>query len=108
MIAEAALMNFAVALFAMLNVIGLVGVFAEMTENQSRAEATRTAWSCALAVAVTLLVVTWVGQQLLGFFGITVHSLRAAGGVIVLIIGLDDRVKSRDHDRFWIILRIFP
>ena len=35
-----------------------------------------------------LLVVAWTGSLLLKFFGISVDSLRTAGGVIVLVIGL--------------------
>ena len=38
-------------------------------------------------MAITLLVVAWSGSLLLGVFGTTVDSVRAAGGVIVLLVG---------------------
>ena len=88
MMPEAALTSFIAALFSMMNPIGNVGIFASMTAERTDAEARRIAWTCAGATVVTLLVVTWTGPLLLDFFGITVNSLRAAGGVIVLLIGL--------------------
>lgn len=88
MLPEAALTSFIATLFSMMNPVGNVGVFAGMTTDRPDAEARRTAWTCAVAVAITLLVVAWSGSLLLEFFGITVDSLRAAGGIIVLLIGL--------------------
>ncbi|NIO39608.1 MAG: antibiotic resistance protein MarC, partial [Burkholderiales bacterium] len=62
---------------------------ASLTEGRDEAGARRTAWTCAVAVAIILLIVTWTGSLLLEFFGITVDALRAAGGVIVFLIGLN-------------------
>ncbi len=39
----------------------------------------------------------WSGPLLLEFFGITVDSLRAAGGVIVLLIGLHMLFNKSEH-----------
>jgi multiple antibiotic resistance protein len=97
MIAEAALASFTAALFSMMNPIGGVGIFAGMTADRSDAEARRIAWVCAVAVAVTLLIVAWGGALLMEFFGITVDSLRAAGGVVVLLIGLQMLSNNSDH-----------
>jgi multiple antibiotic resistance protein len=88
MITEAALVSFIAALFSMMNPIGNLGLFASLTRDRSGGDAVRVAWSCAFASAITLLVVAWYGAQLMGLFGITVDSMRAAGGVIVLMIGL--------------------
>ena len=96
MLPEAALMSFIATLFSMMNPIGNVGVFAGMTTERPEPEARRTALACAVAVAVTLLIVTWTGSLLLDFFGITVDSLRAAGGVIVLLIGLH-MLSNKSH-----------
>ena len=40
---------------------------------------------------------TWGGPILFKFFGVTVNSLRAAGGVIVLIIGLHMLFNKSEH-----------
>jgi len=97
MIAEAALVSFISALFSMMNPIGNVGIFSGLTAQRPNAEVRRIAWTCALAVAVTLIVVAWGGTPLMAFFGITVDSLRAAGGVIVLLIGLHMLTNKSAH-----------
>ena len=97
MLPEAALTSLIATLFSMMNPIGNIGVFAGMTADRSVSEAGSIAWSCAVAVAVTLLVVTWTGSLLLQFFGITVDSLRAAGGVIVMVIGLHMLFNNSSH-----------
>ena len=81
----------------MMNPIGNIGVFAGMTVDRPEAQARHIAWTCAGAVAITLLIVAWSGSLLLTFFGITVDSLRAAGGVIVLLIGLNMLSNKSDH-----------
>ncbi len=97
MFLEAALASFAAALFSMMNPIGAVGVFAGMTADRPADQARRIARACAGAVAITLLIVAWSGALWLEFFGITVDSLRAAGGVIVLLIGLQMLFNKSAH-----------
>lgn len=97
MLPEAALTSLIATLFSMMNPLGNLGVFAGMTSDRSAGEARAIAWTCAVAVAITLLVVTWTGPLLLQFFGISVDSLRAAGGVIVLVIGLHMLFNKAEH-----------
>lgn len=97
MISEAALVSFVAALLSMMNPIGNLGIFASLTEGRPTAETKRTAWVCAAAVTITLLVVAWAGTVLMTFFGITVDSMRAAGGIIVLLIGLHMLAHKSDH-----------
>ena len=97
MLSEAELASFAAALFSMMNPIGNLGVFAGMTADRTREDALRTAWGCAFAVLITLLIVAWSGSALLKFFGITVDSLRAAGGLVVLLIGLHMLFNKSEH-----------
>jgi multiple antibiotic resistance protein len=97
MITEAALFSLVATLFSMMNPIGNVGVFAGMTADRPADESRKIAWSCATAVAITLLIVVWAGPQLLRFFGVTVDTLRAAGGLIVLLIGLHMLFNKSEH-----------
>lgn len=97
MLSDAAITSLIATLFSMMNPIGNVGVFAGMTADRSPAEAKRIAWTCAAAVAITLLVVAWTGSWLLEFFGITIASLRTAGGVIVFLIGLHMLFNRAEH-----------
>jgi len=95
--AETALTAFIAALFSIMNPIGNVGIFAGMTADRDAAEAKMIAWKCAAACAITLMIVIWTGGELLGFFGITVNQLRAAGGIIVLLIGLHMLFNKSEH-----------
>ena len=97
MIPEAALTSFIAALFSMMNPIGNLGIFAGMTAGRSAAQIKGVAWTCAGATIVTLLVVAWSGSLLLDLFGITVDTLRAAGGLIILLIGLQMLSNSNVH-----------
>jgi multiple antibiotic resistance protein len=97
MLPEAALTSFIAALFSVMNPIGNVGIFAGMTADQSPAQARKTAIVCALACTVTLLAMVWAGSFFLAFFGLTIDTLRAAGGVIVLLIGLHMLSNNNVH-----------
>ncbi|MEM7178283.1 MAG: MarC family protein [Pseudomonadota bacterium] len=97
MLDEALLVSFAVTLFSMMNPVGNVALFAGLTARQSPAESRRVARSCAIASAITLLVVAWGGDAILKFFGISVDALRAAGGLIVLTIGMNMLSNRNDH-----------
>lgn len=91
------ILAFLAALFSMMNPIGGVGIFAGMTADRSPAEARAIARKCALAAAVTLMIVIWGGGALLKLFGITVDEIRAAGGLIVLLIGLHMLFNRDEH-----------
>ena len=97
MIPEAALTSLIAALFSMMNPIGNVGVVAGTTANRPDEEIRGIAWACAGAVAVTLLIVVWGGSMLLTLFGVTFNSFRAAGGLILLLIGLQMLFNKSGH-----------
>ncbi len=89
--------TFIAALFSMMNPIGGVGIFAGMTADNTSDEARAIARKCALAAAITLLIVIWAGGLTLKLFGITVDEIRAAGGLIVLLIGLHMLFNKAEH-----------
>lgn len=91
------LLAFVAALFSMMNPIGGVGIFAGMTADKSPEEAKKIARNCAIAAAVTLLIVIWAGQFILQLFGINVTEIRVAGGLIVLLIGLNMLFDKHEH-----------
>ena len=80
--------TFAVGMLAVTNPIGNLAIFAGLTAERSEAERRTTAITCAVAVLVIFLVVTWVGDLILKAFGITVAAFEGAGGLIVLLLGL--------------------
>ena len=97
MLSEAALASFVATLFSMMNPIGGLAIVASLTADRTPSEIRRIAWTCALAIAITLTVVAWAGSTVLAVFGVSVDALRAGGGLIVLLIGLNMLMNKDDH-----------
>ncbi|HEY0435425.1 MAG TPA: MarC family protein [Phenylobacterium sp.] len=80
--------NFFVALFALLDPIGNVPVFAASTVGATGRDRAQIAFVISLFVAVFLTFFYFSGLGLLTFFGISLPAFRIAGGVILFILGL--------------------
>jgi multiple antibiotic resistance protein len=80
--------NFFVALFALLDPVGNVPVFAASTVGASSRERAQIAFVISLFVAGFLTFFFFSGLSLLTFFGISLPAFRIAGGVILFILGL--------------------
>jgi len=80
--------NFFVALFALLDPIGNVPIFAASTLGASGRERAQIAFVISLFVAGFLTFFYFSGLSLLAFFGISLPAFRIAGGVILFILGL--------------------
>lgn len=97
MLTEAELASFIAALVSISNPVGALSLFAGLTSDRSTGECRRIAWTAAVAIAITLLVVTWTGSMVMSFFGIDVDTLRAAGGLIVVLIGIQMIFNQSGH-----------
>ena len=80
--------NFFVALFALLDPIGNVPVFAASTAGASSRERAQIALYISLFVAGFLIFFYFSGLSLLAFFGISMPAFRIAGGVILFMLGV--------------------
>lgn len=78
-----------VALFAITNPLGAVPVFLAITGAVSPRERSRAAIRAASAVVIILGIVALAGKALLAAFGISMPALQAAGGLVVLLMGLE-------------------
>lgn len=76
-----------VALFSIINPLGTVPIFVGLTEDESPTERKKTALLTAINVLVILLISFFLGKYLLQFFGISLNSLRIAGGLIIVSSG---------------------
>ena len=85
------------ALFAIMNPLSNLPVFLSVTEGAD----TRARQAIALRVALYCLVLgsafAILGDAVLTFFGITVDDFRVAGGLVVLLIGLN-MLNGSDSD----------
>ena len=64
-------------------------VFLEITEGTTPGQRRKDALRASLTVVVILAVSVVGGQAVLGFFGISVDALRAAGGLIIVMMGIE-------------------
>ena len=81
------LLNTGVAIFTIANPIGNLPIYLSFTNGDRRRDRAF-ARSASATFLVALLLSTWIGNGLLEFFGISRAAFQAAGGLIVVLIGL--------------------
>lgn len=75
------------ALFSVINPLGTVPIFVGLTKNQNtKAKSTVALW-VAINVLIILLISFFAGKYILLFFGISLNSLKLAGGLIIASSG---------------------
>ncbi len=91
-------------LFAILNPIGAIPVFLDLTTDQDESERKRTAMTTSIAVALILMLSAWLGDSILSFFGISIDAFRVGGGILILLMAVDmmharpSRAKRTDEE----------
>ncbi len=98
-------------IWATIDPIGTMALFAGMTVKFSAKERRKTAYKTIFYAALILIGAIIVGQLLLGAMGISLISFQVAGGVILFLFGLqmifsnDNQEKTREplHD-----IAVFP
>lgn len=81
--------NFFVALFALIDPIGNVPLFAAATAGVKARDRVWIAVYVAMFVFAFLTLFYFSGLSLLQFFGISLPAFRIAGGIILLLLGLE-------------------
>ena len=81
--------NLFVALFALVDPIGNIPIFAAATAGASLRQRISVSALICLFAAVFLAFFFFTGLGLLQFFGISLAAFRIAGGVLLLLLGLD-------------------
>ncbi|RXQ88821.1 NAAT family transporter [Ancylomarina salipaludis] len=75
------------ALFSIMNPLGTVPVFVGLTQNNSKRERAGIAFWTSFNVLIILLLSFFAGKYILSFFGISLNSLKIAGGLIIASSG---------------------
>jgi multiple antibiotic resistance protein len=81
--------NFFVALFALIDPVGNVALFAAATAGASAGDRTQLSALISAVVFAFLAFFYFTGIGLLQFFGISLPAFRIAGGILLLLLGLD-------------------
>ena len=75
------------ALFSVMNPLGTVPVFVGLTQEISRKDRSKISLATVINVLVILVISFFTGNYILKFFGISIESLRIAGGLIITSSG---------------------
>ncbi len=80
--------KFLAAMIIMMNPLGSLSIFLELTRRYTLELQRQTAIRCGIAMIIIMLVTLYFGTELLSLLGITISSFRFAGGIILLLVGL--------------------
>jgi multiple antibiotic resistance protein len=79
----------AATFFATIGPLDVAAMFAVMTSDNTPKERRRTAYRGTLIATVILLVFALLGERMLAGLGISLPALRIAGGILLLLIGIE-------------------
>ena len=83
-----ALVKAALALFAIVDPVGVIPIFLMATHGYTLAQSNAAARIAALTVLGVLTLFTLVGEPLLMFFGVRLAAFSVAGGLLLLLLAL--------------------
>ncbi len=81
--------NIFITLIAIVDPLGVIPIFITLTQTKTRQYQNKTAWISAVTVAIVLIASVLIGETLLNFFGISIASFRVAGGLLLLLMGIN-------------------
>jgi multiple antibiotic resistance protein len=93
------LLRATVALFVIVDPLGPVPIFANLTKGMSSQEKLRIFRTAAIVGSVLLAVFALVGQELLLLFGITLPSFQIAGGLVLLLLSIEIIFRGERVDK---------
>lgn len=77
-----------IGLVAIVNPVGAIPIILTMTENMTNTQKKRILKTVLLSVFIILIIALFVGEQLLAFLGISIHSFRVGGGILILLMSI--------------------
>lgn len=77
-----------ISLFAILDPVAIIPIFIAFTPGMMQQKRARVGRMASLSVFGILLVALLLGEILLEFFGISIHSFRTAGGILLLLMSI--------------------
>jgi len=78
-----------IAVLAISNPVGAVPLFLSLTETRDAGDRRQAALRASIAVFVILTLAAFGGRIVLATFGISIPAFRAAGGLVILLMGLE-------------------
>ena len=78
-----------IGVLAIVNPLGAIPVFISLSADRSQKETKQIAKHSAIAVAVILILSIWMGDKILSFFGISISSFQAGGGLLIVLMAIN-------------------
>jgi multiple antibiotic resistance protein len=88
MLETAAYLKIFIGLLAIVNPLGAIPIFISLSTGLSRDERKRIINIVATSVTMILLVSLLIGELVLQLFGISMHSFRVGGGILLLLMSI--------------------
>jgi len=80
--------KFLVAMIIMMNPLGSLSIFLQLTKHNAIKRQRKIALKSFLTIIIIMIISIWIGSRVLDWLGITIPSFRFAGGIILLLMGL--------------------
>lgn len=80
------IVNYFINLFVVCSPLSALPALINLSQGRSEVEKKKIARKASVAVAIILVVVTWIGGPFLLFFGIRVPAFQLAGGFVLLLV----------------------
>lgn len=84
-----------VSIFAIINPLAAIPTFFAMTPDNTEAERLRMARTACITAAGVLVLFSLTGNALFSVFGITIAAFQMAGGLLLLLVSLDNLRAKR-------------
>ncbi|HZD35897.1 MAG TPA: MarC family protein [Nitrososphaeraceae archaeon] len=78
-----------IALFVVIDPIGVIPLFISLTKSISKKEGKTVTSNAIITTGILLLVFAIAGTQILNIFGITISSFMIAGGILLFIVAIE-------------------
>ena len=95
---ETFLLSF-IPLFVAIDIIGTAPIFLGNTHSISDSAKKKLIFEAVLAAFAVALIFLFGGKLILNFLGITIDDFRIAGGIILLILSINDIIASTENVR---------
>ncbi|WP_020561744.1 NAAT family transporter [Methylosarcina fibrata] len=91
-----------IALLAVVDPLGVAPIIAALTTRVGDAELKKIALTVAFTVSTILLLALFIGENMLIFFGISIHSFMVSGGILLMLMSismLQARTSETVHNK---------
>ncbi|HLP98425.1 MAG TPA: MarC family protein [Sideroxyarcus sp.] len=78
-----------ISLFAIIDPVGIIPIIIAFTAGMTAQKRERVGRVASLSVLTILLAALLLGEAILEFFGISIHSFRMAGGILLLLMSIN-------------------